>query len=104
MHKVFVARGVPDPNPNHDPRYSTGGRAGGVWGDPDHQLKFVFVFGLFCCDDGGLGEAYRSDVEAEFLVGGCLDGDVLDWEHLEVFGVDLEHTSSPCVVLVLALV
>jgi len=103
MHKVFVARGSRTQTPTTTPIFHRGaGR--GVWGDPDHQLKFVFVFGLFCCDDDGLGEAYWSDVETEFLVGGCLDGDVLDWEHLEVFGVDFEHTSSPCVVLVLALV
>jgi len=51
-----------------------------------------------------LREADWSDVETEFLVGGCFDGDVLDWEHVEVIGVNFEHASSPRVVLVLALV
>ena len=48
-----------------------------------------------------LREADWSDVESEFLVGGCFDGDVLDWEHFEIVGVNLEHASSPRAVLVL---
>jgi len=51
-----------------------------------------------------LREADWSDVESEFLVGGCFDGDVLDWEHFEIVGVNLEDTSSPRAVLVLAFI
>merc|ERR1712240_674095 len=60
------------------------------------QLKFVFVFVFRIL---GSREADWSNLESEFLVGTSLDGDVLDGEGLQIFGLDFEDALSLCDVL-----